>query len=89
MLDGIQVLDLSQGIAGPLSAIYLSDQGATVIKVEPPGVDPTRAWNGSPVWNRGKHSLTLNLPKPEGLEVLQRLGFDYETAHALNPRLIY
>ena len=88
--------------------MYLSDQGAAVIKVEPPGGDPTRAWNGSPVWNRGKHSLTLDLHKPEGLEVLQRLardadvliesstpdamqrlGFDYETAHALNPRLIY
>ena len=64
------------GWRGPLAAMYLSDQGAEVIKVEPPDGDPTREWNGSPVWNRGKQSLTLNLKTPQGAEVLKRLAGD-------------
>ena len=76
VLEGIRVLDLSRGMAGPLTAMYLSDQGAEVIKVEPPDGDPTREWNGSPVWNRGKQSLTLNLKTPQGVEVLKRLAGD-------------
>ena len=37
VLDGLRVLDLSRGLAGSLAGVYLSDQGAEVIKVEPPG----------------------------------------------------
>ena len=39
-LDGVRVLDLSWGIAGPLGVLLLAEQGADVIKVEPPGGDP-------------------------------------------------
>jgi crotonobetainyl-CoA:carnitine CoA-transferase CaiB-like acyl-CoA transferase len=36
-LDGVRVLDLSWGIAGSLGVLLLAEQGADVIKVEPPG----------------------------------------------------
>jgi ABC-type branched-subunit amino acid transport system ATPase component len=45
-LDGIRVLDLSQGIAGPLGVLFLAEHGADVIKVEPPGGDPFRSYEG-------------------------------------------
>jgi hypothetical protein len=41
-LDGVRVLDLSQGIAGPLAARLLGDFGADVVKVEPAAGDPGR-----------------------------------------------
>ena len=107
-LEDLRVLDLSRGLAGALAAMYLSDAGAEVIKVEPPSGDPTRSYAGSRVWNRGKKSVTLNLQQPQGRDALQRLlegadvlietyrpgtmrrlGLDYETLKASNPRLIY
>ena len=45
-LDGVRILDLSWGIAGPLGVLLLAEQGADVIKVEPPGGDPFRAYSG-------------------------------------------
>jgi crotonobetainyl-CoA:carnitine CoA-transferase CaiB-like acyl-CoA transferase len=60
-LDGVVVLDLSQGIAGPMAGMLMGDHGADVIKVEPPGGDPTRGLSGAAVWNRGKRSVVLDL----------------------------
>ena len=42
-LDGLRVLDLSQGLAAPFAAKLLGDLGADVIKLEPPGGDSARA----------------------------------------------
>lgn len=56
-LDGIRVLDLSTGIAGPVAGMFLADHGADVVKAEPPGGDPARALPGFAVWNRGKRSV--------------------------------
>ncbi len=42
VLDGIEVLDLSWGIGGPMAGMLLADHGARVTKIEPPGGDPTR-----------------------------------------------
>jgi crotonobetainyl-CoA:carnitine CoA-transferase CaiB-like acyl-CoA transferase len=73
VLEGLKVLDLSRGLAGSLATMYLCDQGAEVIKVEPPGGDPTRTYGGSYVWDRGKKSLTLNLKASEGKNVFKQL----------------
>ncbi len=61
VLDGVRVLDLSSGIAGPITGMLLSDHGADVIKVEPPGGDPRRGNPGYDVWLRGRRSVELNL----------------------------
>ena len=81
-LSGLHVVDLSQNLAGPFCAQILADLGAAVIKVEPPGGDPARAW-APPAWgtdgtmflsvNRGKRSITLDLKDPEQRDVLLAL----------------
>jgi crotonobetainyl-CoA:carnitine CoA-transferase CaiB-like acyl-CoA transferase len=81
-LAGIRVLDLTRVLAGPFCTMTLADMGAEVIKVEEPGKgDDTRRWppfvGGEATYfmavNRGKKSVTLNLKKPEGLDVLRAL----------------
>jgi crotonobetainyl-CoA:carnitine CoA-transferase CaiB-like acyl-CoA transferase len=80
-LGGVRVLDLSQYIAGPYGCTLLADQGADVIKVEPPGGDnlrqypstlqsENRAFLGV---NRSKQGVVLDLKSAEGLEVLLKL----------------
>jgi len=82
-LEGLRVIDLSRVLAGPLCTQMLADQGADVIKVEPPGGDETRTL-GPPVnedgdaayfmaVNRGKRAIGLDLSRPEGREVLLAL----------------
>jgi crotonobetainyl-CoA:carnitine CoA-transferase CaiB-like acyl-CoA transferase len=83
-LEGVRVLELGQLIAGPFCGQYLADFGATVVKVESPGIgDPMRQWgstdkNGNTVWwpviARNKKSITLDLRKPEGQEVARQLA---------------
>jgi crotonobetainyl-CoA:carnitine CoA-transferase CaiB-like acyl-CoA transferase len=80
-LDRLRVLDLTQVMAGPFSAMMLADLGADVIKVEPPGGDSTRQMPGAvgtdtPAFNavnRGKRSIVVNLKTIEGREALRRL----------------
>ena len=59
-LQSLQVVDLSHGIAGPLVGMFLADFGAEVIKIEPPGGDPTRESPGFSMWNRGKKSAVVD-----------------------------
>jgi crotonobetainyl-CoA:carnitine CoA-transferase CaiB-like acyl-CoA transferase len=82
-LEGIKVLDLSQAIAGPLAAQMLGDLGAEVIKIEKPDGDETRAmvppvWNEESVLylsnNRNKRSIAVDLKKPEGIRIVERLA---------------
>ena len=70
-LDGIRVLDLSTGIAGPLAGMLLADFGADVIKVEPPGGDPGRALPGFAVWNRNKRSIVIDVETDSGRDRLK------------------
>ncbi len=85
-LEGIRVVDLTVWFQGPVSAQYLADFGAEVIKVErPQGGDQGRGvrsikslevgdWNQYfLVINRNKKSMAIDLKKPEGQEILYRL----------------
>lgn len=73
-LSGITVLDLTQFLPGPVMTVMMADQGARVIKVEPPAGDPARAMEpkvaGHSVWfancNRGKESIALDLKSEAG-----------------------
>ena len=81
-LEGITVVSLEQAVATPFTTRQLADLGARVIKIERPGVgDFARGYdetvNGLAshfVWlNRSKESLTLDLKKDAGKEVLRNL----------------
>ena len=82
-LAGIRVLELGTLIAGPFVGKTLGDFGAEVIKIEPPGEgDPLRRWrrmrNGVSLWwqvqSRNKRSLTCDLRRAEGQEIVRRLA---------------
>jgi crotonobetainyl-CoA:carnitine CoA-transferase CaiB-like acyl-CoA transferase len=64
-LAGVRILDLTSGIAGPLGVLFLAEQGAEVVKVEPPGGDPLRSMPGSHVWHRSRRSVILDLDREE------------------------
>lgn len=78
------MLDVATLFAGPLTATFLGDFGADVIKVEHPKGDPIRGHghtkNGAGLWakmvNRNKRMLTLNLSDPDGQAVLCQLARD-------------
>ncbi len=85
-LDGIRVLDLCQMLAGPYAAQILADLGADVVKVEPPGGEPTRKLlahderytvDGQGAYfatlNRNKRSVALDLKTPAGRGIFGRL----------------
>lgn len=61
VLDGVRVLDLSWGVAGPVAGMLLADHGADVVKIEPPGGDPFRGMPGYDCWLRGRRSAVLDL----------------------------
>ncbi len=62
-LDGIRVLDFGQYLAGPLAAMMLADQGAEVIRIDPPG-GPRWDTPANAVLQRGKQSVVLDLKTP-------------------------
>ncbi|GAA1859161.1 hypothetical protein GCM10009836_44220 [Pseudonocardia ailaonensis] len=74
VLEGLTVLDLSWGVAGPITGMMLADQGAAVTKIEPPTGDPFRDLSGYQVWGRGKRSAFLDLKEPHGAEAFRNLA---------------
>jgi len=80
-LDDCRILELCHFISGPSAAALLADQGAEVIKVEPPTGDamrtigPARGGIGAAfiTWNRNKLSLAVDLRSEEGRSILHRL----------------
>ena len=71
---GIKVVDFSRGMPGSIATMVMSDFGAEVIKVEPPGGDPFRDVPGAVQWNRGKKSVVLDLKTSEGQVNARRLS---------------
>jgi crotonobetainyl-CoA:carnitine CoA-transferase CaiB-like acyl-CoA transferase len=85
-LAGLRVIDATKALSGPFCTMTLADLGADVIKVEPPGGDPTR---GAPPFtaddpvhsyggyfasvNRGKRSIVLDLKQTADREIFLRL----------------
>jgi CoA:oxalate CoA-transferase len=83
-LEGLKVLDFSHALAGPYATLLLADYGADVYKLEAPGgSDMGRGWgppflNGNAAFflglNRGKRGISIDLKKPEGIELCLRLA---------------
>lgn len=84
-LSGLRVLDLTRVLAGPWATQTLADLGAEVIKIEKPGEgDDTRGWGppflegGDAAYfasaNRGKHSVCIDMAKPEGQSLIKALA---------------
>lgn len=81
-LDGVRVLDFTRVLSGPHATRMLTDLGADVIKVEPPTGDLTRFTNPRVnslstyfiQQNTGKRNISLDMTKPEAVELLQRLS---------------
>jgi crotonobetainyl-CoA:carnitine CoA-transferase CaiB-like acyl-CoA transferase len=83
-LKGVRVLDLTGVVSGPFATMFLADQGADVIKIEPIGGDITRR-SRAPIGktnefsalfissNRGKRSLSIDIKSDAGRDVLAKL----------------
>jgi len=84
-LDGVRILDFTHVLSGPFGTSLLGDLGAEIIKVEPPGGDRVRMMGppfqgGESAYffcvNRNKKSISLDLKKPEAIDVVRRLVKD-------------
>lgn len=82
-LEDIRIIDFSHALAGPYCTLVLAEYGAEVYKLEPPGGgDMGRGW-GPPFaggqasyflgLNRGKYGISIDLKRPEGIDLCQRL----------------
>ncbi|MDC0214229.1 CoA transferase [Gammaproteobacteria bacterium] len=92
LLDGVKVLDISEGVSGPFAAKLLSDLGAETVKVEQPHLgDISRRFGPYPdqkedleksasflYFNTGKKSIVVNLEQQAGLTTLRRLVAQYD-----------
>lgn len=82
-LKNIRVLDLTSVVVGPVCTWRLGQYGAEIIKVENPegdlmrglgGLSPTGQHSGTYLHlNRGKRNICLDLKKPDGCDVIERL----------------
>jgi crotonobetainyl-CoA:carnitine CoA-transferase CaiB-like acyl-CoA transferase len=66
MLEDVRILEIAQGLAGPVAGLMLAECGADVLKVEPPGGDPGRADAAFATWNRSKRSIELDVDVSAG-----------------------
>jgi crotonobetainyl-CoA:carnitine CoA-transferase CaiB-like acyl-CoA transferase len=88
-LSGLTVIDLTRGVAGPYATKLLADQGADVIKLEPPNGDPSRRFGPFPGdtphpersglflhLNRGKRSVEIDAGTEQGAAFIRGLAAD-------------
>ncbi len=82
-LEGLRVLDLTEGIAGPYASLLLADAGAEVVKIEPPGGDHARGWVPAcatgdsaafALLNRNKRGMTLDLETGDDGQAFQEMA---------------
>jgi itaconate CoA-transferase len=82
-LNGVKILAFEQVLSGPFATCLLADMGAEVIKIERPGLgDVIRGWDSvvrglssGYVWlNRNKRSLTVDVKKEKGRDILHELA---------------
>jgi crotonobetainyl-CoA:carnitine CoA-transferase CaiB-like acyl-CoA transferase len=71
-LNGIRVIDFGQYLAGPLAAMLLGDNGADVIRIDPPG-GPRWKHPANAILQRGKRSIVLDLKQAEDRATARRL----------------
>jgi crotonobetainyl-CoA:carnitine CoA-transferase CaiB-like acyl-CoA transferase len=88
-LAGLRVVEFATIIATPLGAAFLADMGAEVIKVEQIGGDPFRGMLGglgAVRVNGGKHSISVNMKSPEGIQIVRELLADADVVmHNFRP----
>jgi len=89
-LGGLKVVELARVLAGPWAGQVLADLGASVVKVESLAGDDTRQWGPPSIdnpdgtrdaayfhsTNRGKHSIAVDLSRPEGQAIVRKLAAD-------------
>ena len=99
-LAGLKVADFGAHGAGPICSLLLADFGAEVIKIEPPTGENGRRWGTArygekkdisstfAALNRNKSSISIDLKKPEGLELARKIidPANPVTARAIVPR---
>lgn len=87
VLEGIKILDFTQGMAGSVATMVLSDFGAEITKIEAP---KETLFNSAPqarVWDRGKKSVTIDLKTSEGQEKIKELIAQYDIViHNFRPK---
>jgi len=81
--EGLKVLDMSQGVAAPYCGMLLAQNGADVVKVEPPVTGDWSRAMGKPyddqsaasvILNRGKRSIAIDFKKPDGVAITKQLA---------------
>ena len=79
-LDGFRVLEFGGYVATQVLGMLLCDQGAEVVKVEPPGGERMRGEAAFAVWNRGKKSVVVDFASERSAAALQRLATTSDVA---------
>ncbi len=91
ILHTLRILDFTWVLAGPYATRILADFGAEVIKVQPllPEADDEFSRGYYNTWNRNKLGITLNLNKPQGIELAKRLvGISDAVVENFTPRVM-
>ena len=82
-MRGVRIVDFSMALTGPYAAALLGDQGASVVKIERPGIGDIARWVGVAVngisalyqsCNRGKRTITIDLTSEQGRDIAARLN---------------